>query len=53
MKDTQREAEGEASSPWSREPDAGLDPRTQGSPPGPKGKCSTTEAPRLELRTEG
>jgi len=25
------ETEGEAGSPWSREPDAGLDPRTLGS----------------------
>jgi len=27
----QAKAEGEAGSPWSREPDAGLDPRTLGS----------------------
>jgi len=33
MRDREREteAEGEADSPWSREPDAGLDPGTRGS----------------------
>ena len=30
MRDSQREAEGEAGSPLSREPDAGLHPRTLG-----------------------
>ena len=45
MRDTQREAEtqaeGEAVSPLSREPDVGLHPRTPA-----KGRLSTTEPPR-------
>ena len=36
MRNTQREAEGEAGSPQSREPHAGLNPRTLGSRPEPK-----------------
>ena len=34
MRDSEREAEAEAGSPW--EPDVGLDPRTPGSQPEPK-----------------
>ena len=35
-KQGEKQAEGEAGSPLSREPDAGLDPRTVGSHPEPK-----------------
>jgi len=38
--------EGEAGFPRSREPDAGLHPRTLGSCPEPEGRCVTTEPPR-------
>ena len=40
-----QEGEGEADSPWSREFDAGLDPRTLGSQPKPKADALPTEPP--------
>ena len=44
-RETETQADGEAGSLW--RPDAGLDPRTPGSRPGPKAdRCSTTEPPR-------
>ena len=48
----QAEREEKAGSPWSREPDAGLDPRTLGSWPEPKAEALThwaTQAPRLRI----
>ena len=50
MRDTQREAEGEAGS--LRDPDAGLDPRTPGSRPEPKADAqllSHPDAPRSKF----
>ena len=51
MRDTQREAEtwaeGEADSPLSREPDAGLDPRTPGSCPEPKADAQSQSHPGI------
>ena len=43
---TERDEEGEAGSPLSREPNVGLDPRTLGSWPEPKADTSPTEPPR-------
>lgn len=42
----EREAEGEAGSPKSREPDAALDPRTLRSQPELKADAQPTEPPR-------
>lgn len=41
-----REGEGKADSPLSREPSVGLDSRTQGSRPEPKADTLPTEPPR-------
>jgi len=40
------EAEGEAGSPLSKEPDVGLDPRTPGPQPEPKADTQPTEPHR-------
>ena len=45
----QAEGEGEAGSPLSREPDVGLDSRTPGLSPEPKGDAKPTEPPRTLL----
>jgi len=42
-------AEGEAGSLLSKEPDAGLDPRTPGPRPEPKAAAQPTEPPRRPL----
>ena len=44
------EAEGEAGSPLSREPNLGLDPRTLESQSKPKAEASPTEPPRHPLK---
>ena len=45
-----RRSEGEADSPWSWEPDVGLDPGTRGSWPEPKAVVQPTEPPRRPKR---